>query len=132
MICSTEQLVKLLVTMARNKLISAAHGNVGGAAIIGERAGGNDLQQIASREPDPSDKAASKELFERVQGQLSDEEKQLVELRSQGLGWAEIAGQLAARPSPRHAVNARPWTGRRRRGLGRLPGMIPPLEFSHA
>ena len=74
-----EQSVKLLVTMARNKLISAARrerrqrrDHRRNAAV------GDDLNQIASREPDPGERAVGKELLERVQLQLSNEERQLV------------------------------------------------------
>jgi RNA polymerase sigma-70 factor (ECF subfamily) len=103
-----EQLVKLLVTMARNKLISAArrqrrqrrdHRRIAAA--------GADLHQIASREPDPGERAAGKELLDRAQGLLSHEEKQLVELRSQGLGWGEIAGQVGGTAQARRMQLAR-------------------------
>ncbi len=104
-----EQLVKLLVTMARNKLISAArrqrrqrrdHRRVAPGAA-------DNLHQVASREPGPSERAAGKELLERVRDLLSEDEQRLVELRFQGLGWAEIAGQLGGTAQARRMQLAR-------------------------
>ena len=69
---------------------------------MGRAAGaGEGLQQVASREPDPGERAAGKELLERVQGQLNAEEKQIAELRGQGHGWPEIAQQLGGTPDGR-------------------------------
>src|SRR5262245_21365891 len=76
---SPEQLVKLLVTMARNQLVSAArrqcsqrsdHRRI--AAAAAER-----LHEITSRESSPSQKRASRELLSRFRQQLNDEERQI-------------------------------------------------------
>jgi RNA polymerase sigma-70 factor (ECF subfamily) len=96
-----EQLVKLLVTMARNKLISAARRQRRQRRDHRRVAAGESLQAVASREPGPSERAAGKELLQLVQDQLSAEEKQLVELRTQGLGWDEIASQLGGKAQAR-------------------------------
>jgi RNA polymerase sigma-70 factor (ECF subfamily) len=91
-----EQLVKLLVTMARNKLASVARAqhrqrrdNRRIAADSGEQ-----LDRTADDGPTPSKRAAGKELLEQVRQRLSEEERQLVELRCEGLEWAEIAARL--------------------------------------
>jgi hypothetical protein len=45
--------------------------------------------------------AAGKELLEAVRRQLSDEERQLADLRGQGLAWADIAARLGGTPHAR-------------------------------
>jgi RNA polymerase sigma factor (sigma-70 family) len=98
-----EQLLNLLVAMARNKLASAARTQhrqrrdqrrmVGGAQ--------GELARVADPRPGPEETVAGRELLRRFRDGLSDEEKQLVELRGQGLAWAEIASQLGGTPQAR-------------------------------
>ncbi len=86
-----EQLVKLLTTMARNKLASHARK---------ERVTTNDVlrlddlveaSQPQSAEPDPGDEASARELCQEVLMRLSAEERELVELRNRGYDWATRA-----------------------------------------
>jgi DNA-directed RNA polymerase specialized sigma24 family protein len=90
-----DQLLKLLVTMARNKLASAArHAHSqrrDQRRTTGEPAA---LDQVAAAEPSPSQVVAGQELLEEFRRRLSDEERQLSELRNQGLNWSAIADQL--------------------------------------
>jgi RNA polymerase sigma-70 factor (ECF subfamily) len=102
------QLVKLLVTMARNKLSSAARRQRRQRRDHRRATGGDDdLKVVAAREPGSEDQVAGKELLERVRGLLNAEEKQLVELRGQGLEWGEIAGQLGGTAQARRMQLAR-------------------------
>lgn len=103
-----DQLIRLLATMARNKLASEArkqqrqkrdHRKV--TSDSGE------LRQLAGRDATPSQVVAGRELLERVQAQLSDEEKQLVELRGQDKSWQEIADQLGGSAQARRMQLAR-------------------------
>ena len=89
------QLVGLLKRMARNKLAQQvrkqnAHRRdarrVAGAAV-------EDIA-VADGGPSPSRLAAGKELLLEVQKRLSDEERQVAEMRGQGDGWADIAVKL--------------------------------------
>jgi RNA polymerase sigma-70 factor (ECF subfamily) len=91
-----EQVLKLLVTMARNKLASAARSEHRQRRDHRRRTGegATGLETVAAAGPSPSEQLAGKELLDRVRRALSDEEKQLVELRSQGLAWADIAAQV--------------------------------------
>jgi RNA polymerase sigma-70 factor (ECF subfamily) len=96
------QLVKLLVTMARNKLASAARQQKRQKRDHRKVAKGDDaLQQVAGDEPSPSQYIAGKELLERVQAELTAEEKHIADLRGQGLSWDEIAGQLGGKAQAR-------------------------------
>src|SRR5579871_4682324 len=70
------QLVKLLVTMARNKLASAARGqNRQRRDHRRQAAGSDELALVAGGDPTPSRVAAGKELLQRFQEQLSPEER---------------------------------------------------------
>jgi RNA polymerase sigma factor (sigma-70 family) len=93
---SPEQLTKLLVTMAKNHLISAARRQRSQRRDHRRNAPevANNLDLVASRESSPSQKVAGQELLGRFRQEMSDEEKQIAELRSQGLDWAGIAGEM--------------------------------------
>jgi RNA polymerase sigma-70 factor (ECF subfamily) len=90
-----DQLLKLLATMARHKLASAARRQCTRRRDQRRTVGGADaLAQATAPDPSPSRVAAGKELLEAVRRQLSAEERQLAELRGQGLAWADIAARL--------------------------------------
>ena len=90
-----EQLIKLLIGMTRNKVAFQARKqraqrrdhrrNV--AADAGEL-------DAAGTGPSPSRYIMAKELLGEFRKRLSDEERQLADLRSQGIEWAEIAAQV--------------------------------------
>jgi RNA polymerase sigma factor (sigma-70 family) len=94
---SPEQLVKLLATMARNKLAGAARKEKAErrdhrrTTPVGARA-----EELASTAPGPGQRLADRELLHEVYRRLSKDELQLVELRNQGRPWADIARQLQA------------------------------------
>jgi RNA polymerase sigma-70 factor (ECF subfamily) len=91
-----EQLVKLLVSMTRNKLASAArrHRRLrrDNRRLAGDPSGA--LAGVADAGPSPSEQVAGRELLQRFRQCLSDEERQLAELRGEGLAWADIAARL--------------------------------------
>jgi RNA polymerase sigma-70 factor (ECF subfamily) len=91
-----DQLVKLLVAMARNKLASRARQerrqrrDVRRVAAAAPEA----LEQLADQQPSPSEILSRQELLERLRTSLTDEERQIADLRGQGLDWAEVAQRL--------------------------------------
>jgi RNA polymerase sigma-70 factor (ECF subfamily) len=102
-------LLKLLVTMARNKLASAArrqqrqkrdHRRVAGG-------GAEALDAVARDDPSPSQDLAGRELLQRFRAALTPEEAVLVDLRNQGLGWEEIAARLGGTAQARRMQHAR-------------------------
>jgi RNA polymerase sigma-70 factor (ECF subfamily) len=104
-----EQLQRLLVAMARNKLASAAsrqrrqrrdHRRVAAG-------GAEQLDTVAAAAPTPSEVAAGRELLERFRRALGDEERQLADLRGQGLAWADIAARLGGTAQARRMQLAR-------------------------
>ncbi|HVK16457.1 MAG TPA: sigma-70 family RNA polymerase sigma factor [Fimbriiglobus sp.] len=91
-----EQLVGLLVTMARNKLASAARREyrVRRDARRVSEAAAEGLDRVPDAEDSPGEVLATKELLEQFRQSLSDQERQIVELRGDGLTWADVAARL--------------------------------------
>jgi RNA polymerase sigma factor (sigma-70 family) len=104
-----QELVGLLVTMARNKVATQARNQYRQRRDV-RRAAAADvgvLEAIAGGDPTPSRQVAQRELLEQVHGRLSAEELQLVELRRQGLAWADIAAQVGGQAQARRMQLAR-------------------------
>jgi RNA polymerase sigma-70 factor (ECF subfamily) len=99
---SPDQLVRLLVGITRNKVM---------AQIRRQQAHKRDHRRaealdpavcpVKDEGPSPSQVVAGKELLGELRRRLSDEERQLSELRAQGLGWTEIARELGGTPDGR-------------------------------
>jgi RNA polymerase sigma-70 factor (ECF subfamily) len=85
------QLLRLLVTMAKNRVIDHARK----PANRPESFGSDDREyQIAGRGDTPSVAIAHKELLAEMRRRLTPEELQLSELRAAGHDWATIAARL--------------------------------------
>jgi RNA polymerase sigma factor (sigma-70 family) len=92
---SQDDLVKLLVTMARNKLAKQ---------VTRHRRAGRDYRrtlptddgyaQPAAAAPDPARQVAAADLVAEVYRLLSPDERRLVELRQHGHDWPAIADRL--------------------------------------
>jgi RNA polymerase sigma-70 factor (ECF subfamily) len=92
-----DQLLKLLTTMARNKLISHARRQRAGCRDYRragpDLAGGEDLPDPG---PGPDQVVADEELLHEFRGRLSADERQLAEQRARGRSWKEIAAAVGA------------------------------------
>ena len=95
---SPDQLLRLLATIARNKL--ACHANR-------ERADRRDQRRINPEAvledcPAPGDspswQVAARELVREARRRMTTDERALLERREQGLEWAEIAAELGSSP----------------------------------
>jgi RNA polymerase sigma-70 factor (ECF subfamily) len=95
-----EQLLHLLIVMARNKLRDKArrqqavrrdHGRL-------EALPDNVLDGLAAQEPGPARVAAGRDLLAEVRRLLTDEERYLADQRALGHEWNEIAAQLGVLP----------------------------------
>ena len=94
-----DQLLKLLVTMARNRLTNHA---------LQAQAARRDYRrtesvppgshEVADPGPSPSEVVAGKELLQAFRSRLSEDEKQLAEQRALGRSWKEIAAELGGNP----------------------------------
>ncbi len=103
-----EQLLKLLATMARNKLAGQAHRQRAGRRDLRRvEPGGLELVEPAARGGTPSRQVAARELLREAEARLAPEERGLLALREQGLDWAEVAGRLGGSAEARRKQLAR-------------------------
>ena len=94
-----DQLVKLLVTMARNRVVNEAHKQQ--AARRDQRrleAGALHENAVADDDPSPSQIVANRELLGEFRSRLTEQERQIADLRSHGRAWPEIAADLGQNP----------------------------------
>jgi DNA-directed RNA polymerase specialized sigma24 family protein len=90
-----EQLLALLKSMARKKLAFLARQHQAGCRDVRRQQGLDaDGVEAPSAEPTPSRIIASRELLAMVRARLSDDERQVADLRGLGEEWSAIAGRL--------------------------------------
>jgi RNA polymerase sigma-70 factor (ECF subfamily) len=96
------QLVRLLVGMARNKVAFQAR-KQRAQCRDNHRNQGLDLEvyEPTASDPSPSQVVAGKELLSIFRQRLTEEERQLADLRAQGRPWDEIAAALGGTPQAR-------------------------------
>jgi RNA polymerase sigma factor (sigma-70 family) len=91
-----DQLIKLLVTMARNQVRDEARKHQAGRRDhrrLEQGATDEIMEVLTDTEPTPSTVVAGHELVEEMYRRLSPEERQLAELRARGKDWATIAAE---------------------------------------
>jgi RNA polymerase sigma factor (sigma-70 family) len=98
-ITDESDLLRLLATMVRNKVVSKKRRRTleqrdDVQVIIKERHAGN----RAGSEPSPSERVTYEELVREAEGMLSPDERELISLRKQGIGWIEIGNRLGEDP----------------------------------
>jgi RNA polymerase sigma factor (sigma-70 family) len=102
-----DDLIKLLLTITRNKVAEKMRRQHRLRRDSRRTVGGVEELALASRNPTPSSVVADKELLEQARQRLSEEERQLVELRGQGLSWEEVAAFLGGTAGARRNQLAR-------------------------
>jgi RNA polymerase sigma-70 factor (ECF subfamily) len=95
-----EDLIRLLVRMARNKVVSQTRRQRARAADR-HRVETSNLDAVSTVGFDPSRVAAGRDLLEEVRRRLSLEERQIADLRAQERSWPEIAAELGGTPEAR-------------------------------
>src|SRR5262245_37033688 len=106
---SPEQLVQLLMSMARNKLASLArreHRLRRDARRVAETQP-EALEQVVDTAISPSEIVLRRELVERMRAELSDDERQIADLRVDGMGWDDVAERLGGSAQARRMQLAR-------------------------
>ncbi len=90
-----DDLLRLLATMARNKVADKTR-RPGLDRIVPV----GDLPEEAHASPDacPAERAALRDLVEEARRRLSPDERRVLELRQQGLEWAEVAARVGGSP----------------------------------
>jgi RNA polymerase sigma factor (sigma-70 family) len=103
------QLIRLLVTMTRNKVASAARKQHQNKRDLRRVVAGDDqtLELAASGEQTPSAIVAHGEILSRARAALNHEERQIAELRAAGETWEAIALRLGGSPGARRIQLAR-------------------------
>lgn len=103
-----DQLLRLLVTMARNKLIYQVRRQRRQRRDnrLVDEAGQEKLQSVAAG-ASPSDVVAQREILQKVRERLNEEERRIADLRGQGREWAEVAAQMGGTPEGRRKQLAR-------------------------
>ena len=89
-----EELLRLLVTMAKNRIVDLArYGQA--ARRDGRRNVSVDNEdspvELKASGPGPESIIVNRELVDTVRGRLSDEERRIMQMRSDGQNWDEIA-----------------------------------------
>ncbi len=102
-----DDLIKLLLTMTRNKVAETIRRQHRLRRDSRRTVGGVEELALAGRDPTPSSMVAGRELLEQARQRLSEEEHHLVELRGQGLSWEEVAASLGGTAGARRNQLAR-------------------------
>ena len=93
------QLLKLLATMARHKVVNLAlHEQAECRDQRRVEAVGVEERAISYPGSSPSQHAAGQELLHEARRRLAPDERQVLKLRDQGREWAEIAAAVGGRP----------------------------------
>ena len=102
------QLLRLLVTIARNKVAAAARYQHRQKRDGRRMEGGDDaLGLVADSTPTPSQAVGGAELLRNFRNNLTLEERELADLRAEGLAWSDIAERLGGTPQARRVQLAR-------------------------
>jgi RNA polymerase sigma factor (sigma-70 family) len=104
-----EHLLRLLVVMTRHKLSNQRRRSQADLRDYRrlEACTPEFLDARSQDSPSPSRMVAGRELLEEFRRRLSDEERQVADLRGQGREWAEIALELGGTPEARRKQLAR-------------------------
>ena len=95
-----EDLMRLLVRMARNKVASQARRQKARAADR-LRVEAENIEATVGGATDMARLVAGRDLLEEVRRRLSPEERQIANLRGQGRSWPEVAAELGGTPEAR-------------------------------
>jgi RNA polymerase sigma-70 factor (ECF subfamily) len=88
-----EDLIRLLISMTRNKVVDATR-RQRAQRRDHRRATSLEAVDLAASTPSPSKIAEGRELLAAFRDRLSEEERQLADLRSQGREWADVAREV--------------------------------------
>jgi len=88
-----EDLIRLLISMTRNKVVDATR-RQRAQRRDHRRSTSLDAVDLAAQTPSPSQVVEGRELLAAFRDRLSNEERQLAELRAAGREWADVAHEL--------------------------------------
>lgn len=102
-----EQLVALLVQMARHKLGHQVSRQTAQRRDVRRTEGGLDGLPVTATDPTPSECCADRELLREVLGRLPEDERRIADRRAEGRDWAAIAAELGGTADGRRMQFAR-------------------------
>ncbi len=97
-IATPEQLLKLLATMARNKLANQANGQRAARRDVRRVDHGAIDGDLAGRQISPSRALGARELLAEARARFAPDELRIIDLRQEGLEWPGIADALGGSP----------------------------------
>jgi RNA polymerase sigma factor (sigma-70 family) len=86
-------LIRLLVTMARNKLASHARKQGAQKRDVRRTVEATADMTVSDPAPSPSEQVAGRELLQRFRELLTEDEQRLADWRAEGRTWADIADE---------------------------------------
>jgi RNA polymerase sigma factor (sigma-70 family) len=95
---SPDQLLRLLFTMARNKLANQARRGRADCRDEGRLNRAAMVEECEATGAGPGRQVEARDLLEEARSRLSVDERRLFERRAQGASWAEIAAELGGNP----------------------------------
>jgi RNA polymerase sigma factor (sigma-70 family) len=102
------QLIALLFSMARHKLAhQVARQQAHRRDVRRDEGGSVAPEEMADSAASPSSQLANQELLQAVRDRLTEEERQLADLRGEGREWTAIAADLGGTPEGRRKQLAR-------------------------
>ena len=103
-----EDLLRLLTTMARNKLADQARRQATNRRGRGmARVGTAEQVDVADPEAGPGTRVAAREVLEMAWARLTDDERWLADQRAQGRPWADLAVEAGQTPEGLRKKHAR-------------------------
>jgi RNA polymerase sigma-70 factor (ECF subfamily) len=93
-----EQLLHLLVAMARNKILDKVRRQTTRKRDQRRNEADAALEGVPDRAPDPARVVAGQDLLAEVRRLLTDDERFLADQRAEGREWPDIARELGAQP----------------------------------
>jgi RNA polymerase sigma-70 factor (ECF subfamily) len=95
---NADKLIRLLATMARNKVASQAKKEHAARRDQRRVHSGAALAHCAAPGSNPSRQLAARELVHEARRRMTADELRLLDCRERGLGWAEIAAEVGGQP----------------------------------
>lgn len=95
-----DQLLRLLVTMARNQLFDQVRRQKASrrSSQKVDPQGQEKVEQVAAQQHTPSQQVALQELLEKMRLSLTEDERRIAEMRAAGREWADIAAEEGESP----------------------------------
>jgi RNA polymerase sigma-70 factor (ECF subfamily) len=91
---SPDDLLKLLATLVRHKLADRLRKELAARRDQRRRGGAVEVVELVDPAPTPCRGLANRELLDEVRRRLSPDDRMLLGLREEGLGWGELAARV--------------------------------------